>query len=62
MGLFVGDMADQHAAAQFVQLGADHGSAAPVCARIVELVREAEASGPDRRRWSGAQLRAAVGL
>lgn len=45
-----------------VQLGADHGSAAPVCARIVELVREAEASGPDRRRWSGAQLRAAVGL
>ena len=45
-----------------VQLGTDHGSAAPVCARIVELVREAEAGGPDRRRWTGAQLRRAVGL
>ena len=28
-----------------MQLGADHGSAAPVCARIVELVREAALEG-----------------
>lgn len=45
-----------------VQVGADHGTPAPVCARIVELVREAEAAGPDRHRWTGAQLRRAVGL
>lgn len=45
-----------------VQVGADHGSPAPVCARIVELVREAEAAGSDRHRWTGAQLRRAVGL
>ena len=45
-----------------VQLGADHGSSTPVCARIVELVREAEAASPDRHRWTGAQLRRAVGL
>ncbi|MGO4245348.1 ketopantoate reductase C-terminal domain-containing protein, partial [Janibacter sp. RAF20_2_2] len=45
-----------------VQLGADHGSSTPVCVRIVELVREAEAAGPDRHRWTGAQLRRAVGL
>lgn len=45
-----------------VQVGADHGSAAPVCTRIVELVREAEAAGSDRHRWTGAQLRRAVGL
>ncbi|MDN5716965.1 MAG: 2-dehydropantoate 2-reductase [Janibacter sp.] len=45
-----------------VQVGADHGSPAPVCARIVELIREAEAAGPDRHRWTGAQLRRAVGL
>ena len=31
-------------------------------ARHAAMIREAEASGPDRRRWSGAQLRAAVGL
>ncbi len=43
-------------------LGELHGSPAPVCTRIVELVREAEAAGPDRRRWTGAQLRQAVGL
>ena len=45
-----------------VQLGADHGAAAPVSARIVDLVREAEAAGPDRQCWTGAQLRRAVGL
>lgn len=45
-----------------VQVGADHGSPAPVCARIVELVREAEAAGTDRHRWTGGQLRRAVGL
>ncbi|WP_435200678.1 2-dehydropantoate 2-reductase [Janibacter sp. GS2] len=43
-------------------LAALHGTHAPVCARIVELVREAEAAGADRRRWTGAQLRRAVGL
>lgn len=45
-----------------VQFGANHGAAAPVSARIVDLVREAEAAGPDRHRWTGAQLRRAVGL
>lgn len=43
-------------------LAARHGTRAPVCARVVELVREAEGAGPDRRRWTGAQLRRAVGL
>lgn len=43
-------------------LAAKHGTRAPVCARIVELVHEAEAAGTDRRRWTGAQLRRAVGL
>lgn len=45
-----------------VHFARDHGVATPVCARIVELVREAEAAGADRQRWSGAQLRRAVGL
>lgn len=45
-----------------VHFARDHGIATPVCARIVELVREAEAAGADRQRWSGAQLRRAVGL
>lgn len=45
-----------------VTLGRTHGTLAPVCARVVELVREAEAAGTDRRRWTGAQLRSAVGL
>ena len=43
-------------------LAATYGTRAPVCARVVQLVREAEAAGPDRRRWTGAQLRRAVGL
>ncbi|CAM4156113.1 2-dehydropantoate 2-reductase [Janibacter anophelis] len=45
-----------------VHLARDHGVQTPVCARIVELVREAERSGPDRHRWTGVQLRRAVGL
>lgn len=45
-----------------VQLAADHGLSAPVCARVAELVREAQAEGDDRRRWTGAQLRAAVAV
>ncbi|KRE39629.1 hypothetical protein ASG73_03755 [Janibacter sp. Soil728] len=45
-----------------VHFARDHGVPTPVCARIVELVREAEAAGADRQRWSGAQLRRAVGL
>lgn len=43
-------------------LAAKHGTRAPVCARIVELVREAEAAGSNRTRWTGAQLRRAVGV
>ena len=43
-------------------LAVQHGTRAPVCTRIVELVREAEAAGAGRRRWSGAQLRRAVGV
>lgn len=45
-----------------VSLGRTHGTVAPVCDRITTLVREAEAAGEDRRRWTGAQLRSAVGL
>ena len=45
-----------------VALGEIHGSPTPVCTRIVELVREAETAGPDRRPWTGTQLRRAVGL
>lgn len=45
-----------------VALAETHGTTAPVCARVVDLVREAEAAGPDRRRWTGAQLRRAVGV
>lgn len=43
-------------------LATTYGIRAPVCTRIVELVREAEAAGADRKRWTGAQLRRAVGL
>lgn len=45
-----------------VALSEAHGTRAPVCARVAELVHEAEAAGPDRHRWTGAQLRRAVGL
>ena len=45
-----------------VTLGETHGAPTPVCARVVELVREAEAAGADRRTWTGAELRRAVGL
>lgn len=45
-----------------VALSESHGMAAPVCSRVVDLVREAEAAGTDRRRWTGAQLRRAVGV
>ncbi|WP_338748764.1 2-dehydropantoate 2-reductase [Janibacter alittae] len=45
-----------------VTLGRTHGTATPVCSRVVDLVREAEEAGADHRRWTGAQLRAAVGL
>lgn len=45
-----------------VTLSASHGTRAPVCARIVDLVHEAEAAGSSRRGWTGAQLRRAVGL
>ena len=41
---------------EVVALAERHGSTAPVNARLVELVHEAERGG--RRRWSGAQLRA----
>lgn len=43
-------------------LAATYGLRAPVCERVVELVHEAEAAGDGRRRWTGAQLRRAVGL
>lgn len=45
-----------------VALGRTHGTSTPVSSRIVDLVREAEEAGADRRRWTGAQLRDAVGL
>lgn len=32
------------------------GQEAPVCERIVELVRDAEKAGEDRRRWTGPRL------
>ncbi len=43
-------------------LGRTHGVPTPVCARVVDLVREAEASGRERTRWTGDRLRQAVGL
>lgn len=45
-----------------VTLGRTHGLSAPVSSRVVELVREAEQAGEGRRRWTGPQLRSAVGL
>ncbi|WP_236242509.1 2-dehydropantoate 2-reductase [Streptomyces sp. CC228A] len=46
---------------EVVALAARHGLAAPVNARLVELVREAEAAGPGgARRWSGPELYAAL--
>lgn len=44
-----------------VDLGWRRGIPTPVCSAVVELVREAEAAGERRRRWSAAELRAAVG-
>ncbi|AOT62245.1 2-dehydropantoate 2-reductase [Streptomyces rubrolavendulae] len=42
---------------EVVALAARHGLATPVNARLVELVREAEAAGAGRaRRWPGAEL------
>ncbi|OII65133.1 2-dehydropantoate 2-reductase [Streptomyces sp. CC53] len=44
---------------EVVALAARHGLAAPVNARLVRLVREAEAAGPGgARRWSGPELHA----
>lgn len=45
-----------------VTLGSTHGMTSPVCSRVVDLVREAEAAGTGHRRWTGPQLRDAVGL
>jgi len=41
---------------KIVQLARQLGMQAPACARIVELVREAEQAGPDRRIWEGPDL------
>ncbi|MEU6084285.1 2-dehydropantoate 2-reductase [Streptomyces sp. NPDC047108] len=42
---------------EVVALAGRHGLEAPVNARLVELIREAEEAGPDaRRRWSGPDL------
>jgi 2-dehydropantoate 2-reductase len=47
---------------EIVALAARHGLSAPVNARLVELVREAERAGPGlARQWSGAQLISEVG-
>ena len=43
-----------------VRLGEEHRVATPVCRRVAELVREAEAAGPQRIPWTGKRLRAAV--
>lgn len=57
-------MADDLAAGRPTEVGelqgavatvsATYGMRAPVCERVVELVHEAEAAGPDRTRWTGA--------
>ncbi|KNX36694.1 2-dehydropantoate 2-reductase [Luteipulveratus halotolerans] len=44
-----------------VDLGWRRGIPTPVCSALVDLVREAEQAGADRRRWSAADLRRAVG-
>lgn len=41
---------------EVVRMARRLGLEAPVCARIVQLVHEAEAAGADRRRWTGLQL------
>lgn len=41
-------------------LGHRYGVPTPVSEALVELVHEAEAAGPQRRRWSGRELREAV--
>lgn len=41
---------------EVVRMGRRLGVEAPACARIVELVHEAERAGPDRRQWTGRQL------
>lgn len=43
-----------------VRLGEQHHVATPVCRRVTELVREAEAAGPQRIPWTGKRLRKAV--
>lgn len=43
-----------------VELATHHRVPAPVCGRVIELVREAERGG--RRSYTGAELRRAVGL
>ncbi len=45
-----------------VALGRRLGLPTPVCERVLDLVREAEALGPERIRWTGRRLREAVGL
>jgi 2-dehydropantoate 2-reductase len=45
-----------------VTLGDTHGIPTPVCARVVELVKAAEAAGEAHQPMVGAQLRRAVGL
>ncbi len=42
------------------RLGRVHGLPTPVSDALVRLVRAAELAGPDRRAWSGAELRQAV--
>lgn len=39
-----------------VRLGAEHGVATPVNARVADLVRAAEEAGPDRHAWTSAEL------
>ncbi|MFE0460684.1 2-dehydropantoate 2-reductase [Kitasatospora sp. NPDC058965] len=47
---------------EVVALAERHGLRAPACARLVELVHEAERAAPGTaRRWSGADLLAALG-
>ncbi|OAV76376.1 2-dehydropantoate 2-reductase [Dietzia sp. 111N12-1] len=39
-----------------VKMAGQLGLGAPACARMVELVHEAEAAGEDRRQWTGREL------
>lgn len=45
---------------EVLKLAAKHGSAAPINAKLVALIREAEMGG--KRDWSGAELRSALNL